>query len=297
MSDQAILTILNVALVIFVLIFVIVLIMDIVKHKKHLERKSSIIAGIIGLITGFFDAFKIGSFALTIALLRATKQCDDEVMPGTLNASHTIPVAVLAFLFFRAVKVDPVTLIAMISASVTGAFIGASFMSKLSKKIIRIIMGLALLAAAVFMLLGMFNVIQSTGGSSALTGIKLIIGVVCNFFLGVLMTAGVELYVPCMALVYFLGMSADAAFPIMMGSYAFSIQVAGIKFIKEGRYARKTSLVINILGCFGVIIAFIFFKNLSMTVVKWVIIAIILYTAVNMMMVSGKQQRIKNSIK
>ena len=297
MSDQAILTILNVTLITFVIIFVIVLIKDIVKHKKNLERKSSIIAGTIGFITGFLDAFRVGSFALTTALLRASKQCNDEVIPGTLNASHVVPVAVLALLSFKAVKIDPITLVAMILASVIGAWLGAAFMSKLNKKTIQIIMGIALMTAIVFMLLDMFNVIQSTGDVSGLTGIKLIIGVVCNFFFGAFMTTGIGLYAPCMALLYFLGMSADAAFPIMMGSSALSIQIAGIKFIREGKYARKTSLVINVLGCCGVIVAFLFFKNLSMIVVKWVIIAIILYTAVNMLRASQRQQQIRNSIR
>jgi len=297
MSDQAILTILNVALVIFVIIFAIVLIKDIIKHKKNLERKSSIIAGIIGFITDFLNTFRTGSFALTTSLLRATKQCNDEVIPGTLNTGHALPTAVLALLFFRAVKIDPITLVVMILASIIGAWVGAGLISKLSRKIIQIIMGIALLTAIGFMLLDMFNVIQSTGEASGLTGIKLIIGAVCNLFLGALMAAGIEIYAPCMVLVFLLGMSIDTAFPIIMGSNAFSIQIAGIKYIREGKYARKTSLVINIFGCLGAIVAFVFFKNLSMTAVKWVVIAIILYTAVNMIMDSQRQQKVKNSIR
>jgi hypothetical protein len=42
-----------------------------------------------------------------------------------------------------------------------------------------------------------------------------------NFFLGAIMTAGVGLYAPCMALIFALGMSPKVAFPIMMGSCAF----------------------------------------------------------------------------
>ena len=59
------------------------------------------------------------------------------------------------------------------------------------------------------------------------------------FVLGVLMTAGIGLYAPCMALVYFLGMSPAVAFPIMMGSCAFLMPVASSKFILEGAYNRK----------------------------------------------------------
>lgn len=295
MSGNTILIMLYVALVIFVVPFVIVLIMDIVKHKDELENKSSIIAAIIGFITDFLDTLGIGSFAPTTALLRATKQCDDEVIPGTLNVGHAVPVAVEAMLFFGAVDIDPITLVTMILASVIGAWLGAGFMSRLPKKAIQIVMGVALIITAVFMLLGMFNVIQGTGEATGLTGIKLVVGIVVNFFLGALMTAGVGLYAPCMALVYILGMSPASAFPIMMGSCAFLMQVAGIRFVKEGKYARKTSLVINIAGCAGVAVAFLFFSNLSMTALKWLVVVVMLYTAITMIMASQKTETAKNN--
>ncbi len=296
MSDQTIIIILEIALVIFVIPFAIVLVMDVIKHKNNLEKKSSIVAGIIGFVTDFLDTLGIGSFAPTTALLRAFKQCDDSVIPGTLNVSHAIPVAVEALLFFSAVKIDPVTLVTMILASVIGAWLGAGFISKLSKKNIQIIMGVALLITVVFMLLRMFNVIQGTGDATGLTGVKLIIGIVVNFILGALMTAGVGLYAPCMALVFVLGMSPAAAFPIMMGSCAFLMQVAGIRFVREGKYARKTSLVINILGCCGVAVAFLFFQSLSMDLLKWLVIVVILYTAITMLIASQKKESPRKSI-
>ena len=49
-------------------------------------------------------------------------------------------------------------------------------------------------------------------------------------------------WAPCMALVYFLGMSAKVAYPIMMGSCAVLMPVASIRFIKEGNYPRKAKL-------------------------------------------------------
>ena len=56
------------------------------------------------------------------------------------------------------------------------------------------------------------------GTATGLSGIKLVVGVVINFFLGALMMIGVGLYAPCMALVGALGMNIGVAFPIMMGS-------------------------------------------------------------------------------
>lgn len=47
------------------------------------------------------------------------------------------------------------------------------------------------------------------------------------------MTVGVGLYAPCMAMVYMLGMTPLAAFPIMMCSCAGLQPVASINFIRE----------------------------------------------------------------
>lgn len=97
------------------------------------------------------------------------------------------------------------------------------------------------------------------------------------------MTAGVGLYSPCMAMVYFLGMSPAVAFPIMMGSCALLMPTASVKFIKEETYAKKTSLWITIGGVIGVTIAAKFVKSMPMDILKWVVIVVIAYTSVTML--------------
>lgn len=97
------------------------------------------------------------------------------------------------------------------------------------------------------------------------------------------MTAGVGLYSPCMAMVYFLGMSPTVAFPIMMGSCALLMPTASVKFIKEGTYAKKTSLFITIGGVIGVFIAANFVSSMPMDILRWVVIIVIAYTSVTML--------------
>lgn len=112
-----------------------------------------------------------------------------------------------------------------------------------------------------------------------LTGIKLVIGIVANFFLGALMTIGVGLYAPCMALCAALGMNVAAAFPIMMGSCAFLMPSAGMKFIKEGKYDRKAAIFLTIFGCLGVAVAYKITTLLPMDTLTWIIVAVMLYTS------------------
>ena len=120
-------------------------------------------------------------------------------------------------------------------------------------------------------------------GEVGLSGMKLAIGVIANLILGALMTAGIGLYAPCMALVALLGMSAKTAFPIMMGSCAMLMPVAGLKFIKEGAYNRRASFAIAITGVFGVLIAAYIVKELPMEYLRWLVVAVVIYTSVAML--------------
>ena len=214
--------------------FCITLVRDYLKHKNQLEPVSWIKTSIIGFVVNFFDVLGIGAFAPQTALLKFTKQTEDKVMPGTLNVANTLPVLFQALIFITIIEVDAWTLLSMLLSAAIGAIVGAGVVSKLSERKIRLTMGFALLITAVFMIARNLDWIQGGGDAIGLRGGKLIIAIIGNFFLGALMTAGIGLYAPCMALVFALGMSPQVAFPIMMGSCAFLMPPASIRFIREG---------------------------------------------------------------
>ncbi len=216
-------------------------------------------------------------------MLRGFKQVDDRIIPGTLNVCCTIPVIYQAFLFITGVKVEPLTLISMLAAATVGSYVGASKVSQLPTKKVQQIVAVALLVTAAIFLLQQFNLFPSGGEATGLSGFKLIFAVAVNFILGALMTAGIGLYAPCMALVYLLGLSPLVAFPIMMGSCAFLMPVASVKFIKEGAYSRKASLWITVFGIIAVFIAYSFVTSLDLYLLKWLVIGVIIFTAVNLM--------------
>ncbi len=264
---------------------------DLMDHKDEFEKETNpIVVGLIGFFTNGFDALGIGSFAPTTALLRLTKQIHDRVIPGTLNVACTLPVVAEAFLFIAAIDVEPVTLISLIVSATVGSYLGAGIVSKMDESVIQIVMGIALLITLVLFLMGQFGVMPVGGDAIGLSGTKLIIGNVINFILGALMTAGVGLYAPCMAMVYLLGMSAKVAFPIMMGSCAFLMPVASIKFVKEGAYARKASLWISIMGVIGVFIAVYVVKSMPMEMLRWLVDIVVLYTGITLLR-SGFKKR------
>ncbi len=276
---------------VFGLWFAAVLGMDISKNKDKLEKETNFwISGLIGGFTNFFDTLGIGSFAPTTALLRFFKQTKDRLLPGTLNVSCTLPVIMEAFIFITVIEVEPVTLIAMLAAATIGAYVGAGIVAKLPERIVQIFMGIALIVTAFLMLAGKMEWMPGGGEALGLTGVKLGIGVVGNFILGALMTAGIGLYAPCMALVYLLGMSAKVAFPIMMGSCAFLMPVASVKFIKEQAYNKKASVAIALFGLVGVAIAAWIVKSLPLNVLMWIVIVVVTYTGGTLLYSASKNK-------
>lgn len=250
------------------------------------EEKSWVKPGIIGFIANFGDTLGIGSFAPIVAMSKFSKmKVHDKQIPGMLNVSCCIPVVTEALLMTTAIAVEPITLVSMLAAAGAGSYIGAGIISKMDEKKIQLVMGIALLATAILMFLGLpwINLMPGGGNEIGLSGVKLVIGIVGNFILGALMTAGIGLYAPCMALVYFLGMSPKVAFPIMMGSCAVLMPIASAKFIKEGQFPRKASLAITIGGVLGVFIAFYLVKSLPMDILKVLVIIVILYTSFTML--------------
>ncbi len=272
--------------------FAVVFFMDYMKASKEgrLEKANFFALGAVGFATNFFDTLGIGSFAPTTALLKMFKLSADRTIPGTLNVACTIPVVVEALIFITVIKVEPVTLIALLAAATVGAFFGAGFVSKLDERKVELGMGVALIAVVITMLAGQLNLMPVGGTEIGLTGAKLIIGVVGNLILGALMTLGIGLYAPCMALVFALGMSPKVAFPIMMGSCAFLMPVASAKFVKEGAYDRKASMAITIFGVVGVLIAAYIVKELPLNILKWLVDVVIVYTAIMMFRSASKHK-------
>jgi uncharacterized membrane protein YfcA len=245
----------------------------------------------VGFVTNFFDTLGIGSFATTTALFKLFNLTEDRTIPGTLNVACTIPVVVEALIFITVIKAEPVTLVAMLAAATVGAYFGAGIVAKLDERKVELGMGAALIIVAIVMITGQLGLTPAGGDAIGLTGVKLIIAVIANFVLGSLMTLGIGLYAPCMALVYALGMSPKVAFPIMMGSCAFLMPVASAKFVKENAYDRKASLAITIFGVVGVLIAAYIVKSLPLKILTWVVIVVIFYTSIMMFRSAQKHKK------
>jgi uncharacterized membrane protein YfcA len=242
----------------------------------------------IGFVTNFFDTLGIGSFATTTTIYRLRRLVDDAMIPGTLNVGHTAATIAQALVFITIIEVEFRTLVLLIVAAVAGSWIGAAIVAGLPRRAIQRGMGIALLVAAVLMVMTALDRFPGGGEALALDGVKLIVAWAITFLLGALMTLGIGAYAPIMIMVSLLGMNPTAAFPIMMGSCAFLMPVASIQFIKKMKYDARAALGLGFGGVPGVLIAAFIVRSLPLNAVRWLVVIVVLYTAVTLLMASRK---------
>jgi uncharacterized membrane protein YfcA len=242
-----------------------------------------------GFVTNFFDTLGVGSYATTTSIFRFWKMVPDENIPGTMNVGHTLPTIVQAFIYTQIVPIEPLTLILMIAASVAGAWLGAGVVASWPRRSVQVGMGWALLVLA---LINLIRITSMPGGGEAvgLSGGMLGLAVGVNFVLGALMTLGIGLYGPCMILIALLGMNPTAAFPIMMGSCAFLMPVASVRFIKSGRYDPRALLGLLVGGLPAVLIAAFIVKEMPVLYVNWLVVAVVTYTAISLLRTAARER-------
>ncbi|WP_420461728.1 permease [Candidatus Palauibacter sp.] len=245
----------------------------------------------VGFVTNFFDTLGIGSFAPTTSLFKLKKVVPDEEIPGTMMIGHTPPVVIQAFIFIAIITVESLTLFVLVAAAVLGAWLGAGVVARLPRHRIQIGMGIALLIAAATFLMSIFEITAVGGDAAGLSGAQLALAAGCLFVLGALMTIGIGIYAPTMIVVSLMGLNPAVAFPIMMGAAAFLMPVAGIRFLKAGRYGLRAALGLAIGGMPAVLLAAFIVRSLPLNTMRWLVVAVVLYAAILMLRSAAQERR------
>ena len=258
---------------------------SVASRRRRLGERATWSDGVIGYVANFLDTLGIGSYAQITALFKLRGRPADELIPGTLNVGSTVPAFLGSMLFFGAVAVDPVLLASMVISSGLGAWVGAGLVSRMPRRGIQLVMGVALLVAAGFFLMTALGVLPPTGVAMALTGWRFAVAVAANFVFGALMCIGIGNYAPSMVLLGLLGMHPIAAYPIMIGSDGVLIPVATLGFLRSRRFSQGCALGLSVGGVLGTLCAFPLVSRISehLTLMRWLVIVVIIYAAVSML--------------
>ena len=280
-----------IALSLFTAAFAVIWILAVIRDRRqHGASGPGLLDTAIGFVMNFLDALGIGSFATTSSAFKLWHLVRDEEIPGTLMVGQTIPAILEAFIYITIIRVELTTLALMIASATLGAWLGAGVVSHWPRRKVQIGMSSALRVAGLLMAMTALDWLPVGGDLLALSGMKLVTGIVFNMLFGALMTIGVGLFAPSMVLVSLLGMNPTASFPIMMGSGAFLMPVASLQFIRVKRYNLSSALGLTIGGVPGVLIAAFIVKSLPLAAVRWLVVAVVIYTA-SMMLRSAAIER------
>jgi uncharacterized membrane protein YfcA len=260
------------------------------------QRATPTLEGVIlGAVTNFFDTLGIGSFAPTTAWFKFRRLVPDQVLPQTMLVGHSLPTLAEAiiFLILLGVSVDPVLLVGCMIGILMGGLLGVPLVSRARVWIIQLIVSIALIVAAAIYAVTNLHLMPGGGTATSLPLTLTIIAIAANFVFGILVNFGVGNYAPTLIMLSLMGMNPRLAFPIMAGGAALVIAGAGSRHITMGKIDFRIVTGMAIGGVPAVFVAAFIVKSMPVEVLRWLVIAVVLYAAAIMLrsaMVARKEE-------
>jgi uncharacterized membrane protein YfcA len=238
-------------------------------------------AMVLGAITNFFDTLGIGSFAPTMAWFKFRKLVPDRLIPSTMLVGHSIPSIQQAFIFLilLGLLVDPVLIVGCAVALMLGGLAGVPLVTRTKVWMIQLIVGVALLVAAILYTMSNLKLMPAGGTASSLPLDLTIVAISANFFLGILLNYGIGHYAPSLVMLSLMGLDPRLAFPIMATGGALTIAGAGTRHVMVGHVDLKIATGIVIGGIPAVFLAAFIVREMPLEMLRWLVAVVVLYAA------------------
>lgn len=239
----------------------------------------------------FFNAFGISDFAVSTVVYTKTNWVDTRQLPGTLNTQALLALSVMAISYIITLRVELITLVPFMLCHMLGGYLGPRKSVRLKISLLKYLISASLTMAGVFILLGKLGLTDFSGAAMGVSGWKLVFLCICGFCFGYMKTLGIGSYPLIMGLVALLGMHPLAAYPLMMGASALSIPLSSLQFIKFGAYSRRMAFCSCLAGTAGALAAIFIVRELNVSILQWLLLAVVFYAAVDLFLSAGKLRR------
>lgn len=267
------------------LIYIGFLVPDLRKKRDELraEPGKNWQIALITFLIQMFATFGISDFAMSTPLYRGMKLVDDGRLPGTLVTAAGVPMTAISLLYISSVSIHPTTLALCVAAQALGSIVGVRLVSHLSAQVIRKSMGVAITVSAAVMLVKMVGF-----GAGGGTRLGFSAGMLCwmlpvVFLLGAVNMIGFGVKAPLMALYLSMGLSPLAVLPLVMGGCCAGTLNGAVQYVRTGRYQRRIAAVSAVAGTAGVFLGAQFVEHMNVTVLQWIMLGVMLYTAYTML--------------
>ena len=249
---------------------------------------------VLGAITNFFDTLGIGSFAPTTAWMKFRKMVPDRLIPPTMLVGLTPPVFAesIIFLILLGVGVDPVLLVGCALAVLLGGLLGAPLVARASVWIVQLTVAVGLVLAAGAYAMTNLQMFPGGGSAASLPLALTIAAIAANFLFGVLLNFGIGNYAPTLITLSLMGMNPRLIFPIMAAGAAVMGAGACVRHIQMGRMDLRVVVGLGLGGIPAVVVAALIVKTMPLDILRWLVTAVVLYTAIVMLRaaLSGRRE-------
>ena len=240
---------------------------------------------LLGAVTNFFDTLGIGSFAPTTAWLKLRRLVPDRLIPCILLPAHGLPTMMQGaiFLVLLGVFVDPALLVGCAVAFALGVVLGAPLVVRTKVRVVQLVVGIALILAAIFYALGNLGLMPAGGSAASLPPLLMIVAIVANFLFGILINFGVGNYAPTLALFSLMGMDPRLCFPIMAAAAGLATPGSMLRHIAIGEIDLRIVIGVTLGGIPAVLVAAFLVREMPIEWLRWLVILVVLYAAAVML--------------
>lgn len=247
----------------------------------------------LGAITNFFDTLGVGSFAPTMAWLKFRRLVPDRLIPCTMIVGHTLPAVVQAiiFLILLGVLVDPVLLVGCVLATLIGGLLGVSLVVRTKVWIVQLVVGFALILAAIMYALTNLHLMPGGGTAASLPMSLSVVAIAASFLFGILLNFGIGNFAPTLIMLSLMGMDPRLSFPIMAGGSALTATGASLRYISIGEVDLRIAVGIALGGIPAVLVAAFIVKSMSLDLLRWLVVGVVLYAALVMLKAAATGRR------
>lgn len=238
-------------------------------------------AVVLGAVTDFFDTLGIGSFAPTMAWFKFRNLVPDRLIPSTMLVGHSLPSILQGFIFLvlLGLLVDPVLIVGCALALMFGGLLGAPLVARAKLWLIQVIVAIALLIAAALYAMSNLHLMPAGGVASSLPLHLTVSAIAANFVLGVLLNFGIGHYAPSLVMLSLMGLDPRLAFPVMATGGALTIAAAGTRHVLIAHLDLRIAIGIVVGGIPAVLAAAFIVKEMPLEMLRWMVIAVVLYAA------------------
>lgn len=242
----------------------------------------------------FFSAFGISDFMVSTVVYIKAGWVEARKLPGTLNTQSLLPLTLLSLAYVSSIEVSLGMLLPFVLLQMVGSWIGPHVTVRLRLSTLKFIIFLSLFVSGLSILAGKLGLVDLGGDAIALQGWKLIALWTVSLILGFIKALGVSSYPLTMTVVYLLGLSPLAAYPLMTAGCAFSLPAAATQFIKLDAYSRRIVFCSSIAGAVGAMFAVNVVKSLDVALLQWVVLIVVFFAAADMFF-SARRSRLEGN--